>query len=524
MILFKTITMVKNVLAVIFLCLGSAAVAQPDPVLMRVNGKEVLRSEFEYSCHKNNKLAAMGHKALKDCVDLFVDFKLKVAEAEAAGLDTTQLFRDKLDGYRRRLVKSYLTDEETAGHVARQFYDRMQAAHRAGRVRVSHIYKYLPQDISGYTLRRVEAKMDSIYEALEKERADTVFDTYVKNFSDDKNRFWVSWLQTPIEFEKVVFDLQPGEVSRPFFTPEGIHIVKVLERKEIPPFDEIKNEIIPGQTCRYGMEKGTEAIVEKLKKEYHYIPDRVGTEELMSNGQTSRTLFTLGGRAYTGKEFARFAAAHPEGVQRQWKGFVMKSVLDYENSHLEQKYPEFRLLMQEYRDDLLFHEISNREVWERGKTDEAGLKAYFEKHRSDYRWETPRYRGIVLHCISKRVSRHARKFLKKIPENEWLDAIRLTLNAGDTPEVQAEYGLFAHGDNAYVDDGVFKGKDATPIGAFPFTTVLGKKVKGPEDYREVGGQLVTDYQNYLEQCWIAKLRTAGKVVINQEVLKTVNNH
>lgn len=518
------ISMNKNVLAVIFLWFSLAAVAQPDPVLMRVNGKEVLRSEFEYSCHKNNKLLGMGHMVLRDYVDLFVNLKLKVAEAEAAGLDTTRIFRDKLDGYRRRLAKSYLTDEETTGHVARRFYDRMQAAHRARRVRVSHIYKYLPQNISAYSLRRVEAKMDSIYEALEKAGADTIFDTYVNTFSDDKKRFWVSWLQTPIEFEKVVFDLRPGEISRPFFTPEGIHIVKVLERKDIPPFDEIKNEIIPCQRCRYEMRKGAETFVEKLKKEYHYDPDRVGTEELMSNGRTSRTLFTLGGRAYTGKEFARFAAAHPGGVQCQWTGFVMKSVLDYEDSLLEQKYPEFRLLIQEYRDDMLLHEISNREVWERGKTDEVGLKTYFDKHRSAYRWKTPRYKGIVLHCVSKRVSKRTRKFLKKIPENEWLDAIRLTLNAGGTPKVRAEYGLFARGDNAYVDAQVFKGKDATPVLSFPFTVVLGKKVKGPEEYREVGGQLVTDYHNYLEQCWIAKLRTDGKVVINQEVLKTVNNH
>ena len=517
-------TMIKSGLTIILLLFGLAVVAQPDPVLMRVNGKDVLRSEFEYACKTNGELAGAVQNKQKDCVDLFVNFKLKVAEAEAAGLDTAKAFRDKEDSYRRRLVKSYLADEETTEQVARRFYDKMKSGCCAGQVRVSHIYKSLPQNISGYTLRAVEAKMDSIYEALEKEGANAAFDAYVKNFSDDKRIFWVSWLQMPTEFEEVVFDLQPGEISHPFFTPQGIHIVKVLERKEIPPFDEVKEEIIRCQTRRYEMDKGAEALVEKLKLEYHYTPDRAGMEELISKGQTGRTLFTLGGRSYTGKEFARFAAAHPEGVQRQLKGFVMKSILDYENNHLEQKYPEFRLLMQKYREDMLFHEISNREVWERSRTDEAGLKAYFEDHRQNYHWEAPRYKGIVLHCLSKRVSKQVRKFLKELPEDEWLDAIRLTFNAGDTPKVKAEQGLFARGDNAYVDALVFKGKEPVPVMSFPFTAVYGKKVKGPEDYREVGEQLVTDYQNYLEQRWIAKLRAASKVEINQEVLKTVNNH
>ena len=134
------------------------------------------------------------------------------------------------------------------------------------------------------------------------------------------------------------------------------------------------------------------------------------------------------------------------------------------------------------------------------------------------------YKGIVLHCTTKRVAKQVRKFLKQIPEEEWMDAIRLTFNAGDTPKVQAEQGLFAPGDNAYVDDLVFKGKDATPVLSFPFTAVQGRKQKGPDSWQEVREPLVTAYRNYLETHWVAKLRAAGKVEIDQEVLKTVNNH
>ena len=328
----------------------------------------------------------------------------------------------------------------------------------------------------------------------------------------------------PAEFEDVVFGLNAGEISRPFLTPQGIHIVKVLEQQEILPFERMKDKIIRCQTRRHGMDKGTRAFVDKLKKEYHYMPDKAGIDELLAKGSTSRVLFTLDGKAYGGKEFAGFAAVYPAGTHRQLEAFTVKTILDYENSRLELKHPEFCALVQGHRDSMLLAEITDREVGKRSVVDEAGLKAYFEAHRSDFHWDEPRYKGIVLHCTTKRVAKQVRKFLKQIPEEEWMDAIRLTFNAGDTPKVQAEQGLFAPGDNAYVDDFVFKGKDATPVLSFPFTAVQGRKQKGPDSWQEVREPLITAYRNYLEMHWVAKLRAAGKVEIDQEVLKTVNNH
>lgn len=514
--------MIRQIFTYIFLCFCCIALAQQDPMLMCINGKEVLRSEFEYFYDKNNKHATVGQKTVKDFADFFINYKLKVAAAEAAGIDTTCVFLAKLNAFRSRLIQSCLTDGETTERMARQYYDKMKASRRAGQVHISHIYKPLPQNVSGSTLRHMESQMDSIYEALKSEGVNANFDLFVKKFSDKKNTSWVSWLQTPIEFEDIIFSLQPGEISRPFLTPQGIYIVKVLEKKDVPPFEEVKDEIIRRQTGHHSMDKGAEVLVDRLKKEYHYMPDKAAVGELLSKGKTSRTLFTLAGQSYTGKDFERFAAAHPEGVKRQFAGFVMKTVLDYEYKHLDRRKPELPWLLQEYRDGLLLNEINNREF--KGKKDEAELKTYFAEHRSDYCWEKPRYKGIVLHCVSKRVARQVRKFLKQLPEDEWQDAIRLTFNAGATPQVQAEKGLFVPGDNVFVDELVFKTKGATPVLSFPFTVVLGKKMKGPEEYKEVGEQLIFDYQNHLEQCWIAKLRAVSKVEINQEVLKTVNNH
>ena len=124
---------------------GLAVSAQDDPVLMRINGKEVLRSEFERSYNKGGTSVGAGRKALDAYVNKFIDFRLKIEAAEVAGLDTSRVFQKEQDEYRRCLIKSYLTDEETAEQEARQYYDKMKSGRRAGRVYVKHILNIFPR-------------------------------------------------------------------------------------------------------------------------------------------------------------------------------------------------------------------------------------------------------------------------------------------------------------------------------------------------------------------------------------------
>ena len=114
--------------------------------------------------------------------------------------------------------------------------------------------------------------------------------------------------------------------------------------------------------------------------------------------------------------------------------------------------------------------------------------------------------------------------LKKVPEKEWADQLRQTFNTSGTEKIQVEQGIFADGDNKYIDKLVFKKGGFDPVMSYPFTIVVGEKMKGPDDYREVIEQVRKDYRSYLDTCWARELREFGKVEINQEVLKTVNNN
>ena len=201
----------------------------------------------------------------------------------------------------------------------------------------------------------------------------------------------------------------------------------------------------------------------------------------------------------------------------------VRRILAAEYARLEREDPAYRLALHAYREEALARAADRREAERTARAGEEALQAYFDRHRADYHWDTPRFRGIVLHCTGRRVAKRARKMLKHLPEAEWSNAVRLMFNREEV-QIRAEQGTFAPGDNAAVDERVFKQGEAPEVSGFPYTVLLGKKLKGPADYREVRPALLDDYRAAREGQWLDRLRAESKVEINQEVLKTVNNH
>ena len=198
--------------------------------------------------------------------------------------------------------------------------------------------------------------------------------------------------------------------------------------------------------------------------------------------------------------------------------------MDYEGKNIERKHPEVRYALQKVTDKYLIAEVTRQKVDLPAINDRAGLATYFKFHTSDYRWDSPRYKGAILHCVDKKTSKQAKKLLKKTPEKEWAEVLRQTFNTSGEEKIKVEQGIFADGDNKYIDKLVFKKGDFEPLMSYPFTVVVGKKQKGPDDYREVIEQVRKDYRSYLNAFWMRELQDFGKVEINQEVLKTVNNN
>lgn len=432
------------------------------------------------------------------------DRALIVAAARRAGLDTTLTFRNARQYYHRQLSRSFLIDTLTIDSLVLAEYRRLQQCRDAGKVTVSHIFRYLPQTVTPSTLRREEALMDSLYQVLQQHP--NRFEEMVECFSAEKKTFQVSRLSMPVEFEEKVFAMRPGEISAPFFTPQGLHLVRVWSCEELPSFEQAKPLLAERVACRELPEPAVKQQLSRLKELYCYVPSEAAIRELKREGKTDAVLFTLDGVAYTGAQFARFAASHPMGLARQFDAFVTKSVFHYAGHQLETAQPLFARQLGHFSDSLLVTAMLRQVIAHPGNHE---LAAYFEKHRASYRWEAPRYRGIVLHATSKKTARRVRRFLKKLPSAEWKEAIRLAVNADGAEEIIYEQGTFRKGENTFVDEVAFGGAKAALHASHPFTVVIGRKLKGPEDYSEVIKSLRQDCRQYLLQNWLKRLR-AGK--------------
>ena len=451
---------------------------------MTVNGVPVTRSEFEYSYNKNNGEGVIDKKTVEEYAELFVNYKLKVAAALDEHLDTLSSFKDEFAMYRDQQVRPTIVTDAEILDEARKAYNRAKESIGAkGLIRPAHIFFRLSTKATQHEQELVRQRADSVYRAL---LAGADFAALAAKVSQDPrsaaregNLGWMQPGQTFVEFEEAAYALQPGQFSRPVLTPEGYHIILVKERKQLEPFEELKDMIV-----RSFEQQGLRDAIADMK-----VQQRIE--------QSGGTL--------TGQQVMQARADSLAAVDS-----------------------EMKYLIQEYHDGLLLYEISNREVWERAEKDETGLRAWFDAHKKDYAWQEPHYKGIAYHVKTKADVKAVKRSIKKVPFEQWAEVLRTTFNADSVIRIRVEKGIFKAGDNGTIDRLVFKLKQTTfdaENADYPIEAVYGKKQKKyPDDYTDVRGQVVADYQQMLELEWVKSLRQRYPVQINQEILKTVNRH
>ncbi len=462
----------------------SAAVQaqKSDPIIMTVAGVDVPRSEFEYSYNKNNTDGVIDKKTVDEYVELFVNYKLKVKAALDARLDTTTSFRQEFAQYRDQQIRPVLVTDDDMLAEAHRIYDQTKDnIGPDGLVNASHILLRIAQKASDAEQQEAKRRIDSVYAALQ---AGANFEALAKQVSQDPGSArrggvlgWFARNQMVKEFEDAAFALQPGQMSKPFLSPYGWHIVLVKERKQFEPFEFHKDNIF-----------------------------RFMEQQNMRNGIAERKLD------------AQVAASGNTVTKEQ--------LLDKCADSLSAADPEMRYLIQEYHDGLLLYDISNQLVWDKAAKDEQALASYFKKHKKKYAWDEPRYKGMAYHVKDPADVKAVAKCVKKLKFDDWNEALRSTFNNDSILRIRVEKGLFKKGDNKLIDREVFKVKDVQvdSVKGFPIDAVYGKLLKKPQDYTDVRALVVTDLQDEMERAWVADLRKKYAVTVNEEVLKTVNKH
>lgn len=454
---------------------------QQDPVIMVINNEPVLRSEFEYSYNKNNSEGVIDKKNVEEYVDLFINYKLKVAAALDAKLDTLSSFKKEFAQYRDQQVKPAMVTDDDMMAEAHNIYDRTaESIGPDGLIRTAHILIRLPQDASAEVQAKAKERIDSIYTAL---KAGADFEKLAKELSQDPGSArqggllpWAQHGQFLKEFEDAAFALKVGEMSQVVQSPVGYHIILMKERKQFEPFEFHKDAILK--------------FMEQRNLREYVANQKLDSLVAKSNG------------AYTKEE-----------------------LLEKKADELSAADNEMKYLIREYHDGLLLYEISNTLVWDKAAKDEAGLERYFKKHKKNYKWDEPRYKGMAYHVKTEADVKAVRDCVKGLHFDKWADKLRTTFNADSVIRIRVEKGIFKKGDNALIDSVVFK-KDTTvtKLKDYPIDAVYGKILKkGPEDYTDVRGLVVADYQDELEKQWVAELRKKYAFKVDEEVLKTVNS-
>ena len=429
-----------------------------DPTIMTINGVPVSRSEFEYSYNKNNGEGVIDKLSVDEYVTLFVNYKLKVAAALDAKLDTLSSFRQEYAMYRDQQVKPTMATDAEVLAEARQMYERTKAMIGSrGLIHPAHILLKLSTKATAQQQDKIKQRIDSVYSALQ---AGADFAELAKKVSEDGGSAvrggelpWIAPTQTLKEFEDVAYALSPGEMSKPFLSPVGYHIVLMKERKQLEPFDSLKQTIVASL-------------------------ERRGIRNDIAEMKLRRKVTESAGK------------------------LTAEQVMQQQSDSLAATDNELKYLFQEYHDGLLLYEISSREVWDKASQDKTALKAWFDTHKKNYAWQEPRYKGIAYHVKTKADVKAVKKCVKSLPFDQWTEALRTTFNPDSVIRIRVEKGIFKPGDNATIDKLVFKLPESAAAtdasnASYPIDAVFGKKLKRPDNYQDVRQQVVEDLQDYL---------------------------
>lgn len=466
---------------IFYLASSCVALAQSaDPVVMRINGKDVTRSEFEYNYNKNNTDGVIDKKTVEEYADLFINYKLKVCAALDAHLDTLTSYQEEFRSYRDQQIRPLLVSPEAEEKEVRAYYDQMLAQLEGKQlIQPAHIYVRLTQQATAEQQAAAKTRIDSIYQALQ---GGANFAELAAKASDDKGTGmrggvigWIGPHQLLKEIEDASYALKVGEMSAPVQSNVGWHIMKLMDERPLEPYDTLAPRILQFLEQRGIKDKIANELVDSLAKQ---------------------------------------------------SGRSIEQVMDDASDRFAAQDDELKYLIQEYHDGLLLYEICQRQVWEPAARDTASLEKYFKANKKKYTFEKPHFAGALLQARTPELLKQAQKALKGKAEEQWAGIIKTQFNA-DSVQVRFERRVFQQGESALVDSlalGIKQGK--THINKnFPAVGVVGRKLKkGPQLWTDVSAQVVQDYQSLKEQEFVEELRRRYRFEVDKGVLNTVNKH
>jgi len=426
-----------------------------------------------------------------------------------------------------------------------------------GRIKVAHIMKATPPGSTEATRVKARQEIDSLYSLLEN-GAD--FSELAINNSDDmmsaSNGGELPWFgsgEMIHEFSIAAFQLlRDNDYSRPVKTVYGWHIIQRLEKEPFPSVDEARKYLESRLSNSYLMSESKKSFAEKLKKEYDYklnqeavgwfysIADssfRYSNDYTFNGTIPGDILYSFASEKCSMQDFASFIMQNANRVPDHNPAVFINTLIEqkvynhlheYENSILEDKYPEFRYLMSEFYDGILFFEISDSLIWERSENDSAGLLEYYNSRKDEFMNEPSAIARI--YEISKNAGkRKTRRIIRAVKrhhaDDDYYQKVMAEAIAGKDTLVKITEGKWEKGKNPYLDNirwtmGLNQQQNNNGIILVDILKVEKERYK---DFEDVKGIIITGYQEYLEEQWIKELRKKYEVSVNSKIIEKLKS-
>lgn len=421
-----------------------------------------------------------------------------------------------------------------------------------GKIKVAHIMKIVPPGAPDNEIKAAEDTIMSVYRKLSE---GALFETLAAEYSDhtessssegELNWFGVGEISS--DFAEAAFALKnKGDVSKPVKTIYGWHIIKLLDKKPLGSYDENRAYLESRLSETYLNSLSKKTFIEKLKKEYklrvyqNYFDWFVDNTDTMIIKGISRfdhssvpkgALYTFADQKLSNADFAihiekRGSMIETDDIElfigKTLDLYLSDHIMNYENSILEKKYPEFRYLMDEFHDGILLFDISAVKVWNKAQTDSAGLVSYYDDVKNNFLTiEQIDAKVYLLKDIDgmKKLSSQYRKNQKMSDlDNILTDKF---MHKGDSL-LKISTGIWSRGEDQEMEN--FKwseGLHQATIHGFPALVIIRKySPSKPIPLEEIKGEIISGYQEFLEKSWIEQLKKKYTVKINTDVLEEV---
>jgi len=422
-----------------------------------------------------------------------------------------------------------------------------------GKRKVAQILLAVPNDASAEMKTKLKNLADSVYHLATSEGVS--FEHLVDVYSNDRATAGnqgvipeVGIAQFSPEFEQEVFALQQkGDISKPFLSHYGWHIVKLLN---IMPVSTDNTDPLTVSSLKQQVERtGRLSIAKKTlvnkwmtlckfkeepidEKEFIAFTDSAAKDGSLTNFKKIKPatiLFSFTKQKITANDWAKFVRAIKQSGNTM--GNLQTMVLlkeyeklkcnDYYQEHIEDFYPSVKEQSKEFDEANLLFGAMDKYVWSKANEDTAGLKNYYEQHKNKYQWQT----GISAIVVTANTKQTASALLDsfKISIDNWrsvvsnygasilVDSSRFENNQLPvTQKIQNKVGFISDVEKSNNDDSY----------TFIYITALHNTLE-TRSFEDARGLVTNDYQQVLEQKWIESLKKKYPIKINQALWSTI---